>query len=88
MKSSIDKLLCKARINPAGLRFSELKRLCEAMEMTLDRVSGSHFIYKHNNPTFGLSIQKMNDGKAKPYQVRQLLDFIDKYDLEERDNHV
>jgi predicted RNA binding protein YcfA (HicA-like mRNA interferase family) len=80
--------LSKAKINPAGLRFSELQGLCKAMGMTLDRVSGSHFIYKHKNPTFVISIQKMNDGKAKPYQVKQLLNFIDQYDLEERDNHV
>jgi hypothetical protein len=29
------------------------------------------------SPFFLLSIQKMKNGKAKPYQVRQLLDFIE-----------
>jgi hypothetical protein len=82
LKSSIVKLLNKARANPAGLRFSEVQRLCLMVGMTLDRVSGSHFIYKHKNPTFIQSLQKMKDGKAKPFQVRQLLDSIDKYDLE------
>jgi len=29
-----------------------------------------------------ISIQKMKDGKAKPYQVRQLLDFIEDNNLD------
>jgi len=34
------------------------------------------------SPFFLLSIQKMKDGKAKPYQVRQLLDFIEDNNLD------
>jgi hypothetical protein len=81
VKGSFEKLLSKAKNNPAGLRFTELQRLCEAMGMTLDRVNGSHFIYRHNNPFFIMPIQKFRDGKAKHYQVTQLLRFIDKYHL-------
>lgn len=82
LKASFSKLLDKARNNPAGLRFSELRRLCEEIGMVLDRVHGSHFIYKHYNPPFTISIQETKDGKAKPYQVRQLLAFVDRYDLD------
>ncbi|HDO23471.1 MAG TPA: type II toxin-antitoxin system HicA family toxin [Nitrospirae bacterium] len=74
-------LLKKARNNPAGVRFSELQSLCKCVGMRHDRTRGSHFIYKRNNPSFILSIQKMPDGKAKPYQVKQLLDFIEEYNL-------
>jgi hypothetical protein len=52
------------------------------MGMVLDRVSGSHFIYRHNNPSFILSIQQTKDGKAKPYRVKQLLDLIDRHGLD------
>jgi hypothetical protein len=45
--------------------------------MICDRVKGSHFIYKLEEPFFLISIQRMKDEKAKPYQVRQLLDFIE-----------
>jgi hypothetical protein len=53
--------------------------------MSLDRKSGSHIIYKLEDPFLLLSIQKTNDGKAKSYQVRQLLDFIEDNDLDQKD---
>jgi len=49
--------------------------------MLCDRVKGSHFIYRLEAPFFLISIQKTKDGKAKPYQVRQLLDFIEDNNL-------
>jgi hypothetical protein len=82
VKSSQNKLLEKARNNPAGLRFKELQRLCEVVGMKLARVKGSHFIYIHENPTFAISLQEMRDGKAKSFQVKQLLDKIDEHGLD------
>jgi len=71
----------KAKANPEGLRFTELKTLCECIGMTWDRTKGSHFIYKLAGPFFLISIQKMKDGRAKPYQVRQILNFIEDNNL-------
>lgn len=71
----------EAKANPRGLRFSELRTLCECIGMIRDRVKGSHFIYKLKDPFYLISIQKTKDGKAKPYQVRQLLDFIEDNNL-------
>lgn len=72
------KLLDKARRNPQGLRFDELKRLCECAGMRLARVNGSHFIYRLENPApVTVSIQENKTGKAKPYQVRQVLQHIE-----------
>jgi hypothetical protein len=45
--------------------------------MKCDRTKGSHFIYILDDPFFLISVQKMKDGKAKPYQVRQLINFIE-----------
>jgi len=50
--------------------------------MLEDRKAGSHFIYKLDYPFYLLSIQKTKDGKAKTYQVRQLIDFIEENDLD------
>jgi hypothetical protein len=75
------KLYEKAKKNPKDLRFNELAFLCECIGMECDRTKGSHFIYKLDNPFFLISVQKMKDGKAKPYQVRQLLNFIEDNDL-------
>ena len=67
----------KARTNPKGLRFTEFINLCECIGMKCDRTKGSHFIYLLEVPFFLISVQKMKDGKAKPYQVRQLINFIE-----------
>jgi len=45
--------------------------------MKCDRTKGSHFIYLLEVPFFLISVQKMKDGKAKSYQVRQLINFIE-----------
>lgn len=48
--------------------------------MQLYKINGSHHIYKKkDDPKYTISIQKMNDGKAKPYQVRQLIDFVEEH---------
>lgn len=72
----------KAKENPKGLRFFDLKTLCECIGMGCDRIKGSHFIYRMDDPFFLISIQKMKDGMAKPYQVRQLLYFIEDNNLD------
>jgi hypothetical protein len=53
--------------------------------MSLDRKSDSHLIYKLEDPFLLLSIQKTKEGKAKAYQVRQLLDFIKENDFDQKD---
>jgi len=75
-------LFGKAKENPKGLRFSDLKTLCECIGMRCDRIKGSHFIYRMDDPFFLISIQKMKDGMAKQYQVRQLLCFIEDNNLD------
>jgi len=72
----------KAKHNPKGLRFSEMKKLCECIGMICDRIKGSHYIYKKDDPFFLISIQRMKNGMAKPYQVRQLLSFVEENNLD------
>ena len=82
MNKKCYKLYEKAKAYPKGLRFHELKTLCECIGMICDRNKGSHFIYRLDDPFILISIQKMKDGKAKPYQVRQILNFIDDNNLD------
>ena len=72
----------KAKANPKGLRFTEFINLCECIGMKCDRTKGSHFIYLLDVPFFLISVQKMKDGKAKSYQVRQLINFIEENALD------
>ncbi len=71
------KLVQLARNNPAGLRFSELCRLAEAFGFVFQRQKGSHRVYAHDGIREIMNFQD-DRGTAKAYQVRQLLDCIDK----------
>ncbi len=74
--SKCDKLLEKANNSPNNFSFDEICQLAECYGFQYQRKSGSHQIYEHPN----LKIEQnrlMNfqnfKGKAKPYQVKQLL---------------
>ena len=74
-----EKLLAKARNNPRGLRFTELCALAEAFGYELRRQRGSHRMYRRDDVPERLHFQPDRNNKAKDYQVRQLIDFIDEY---------
>lgn len=74
-------LLDRARNHPGGLRFRELLRLaaCHGFEPTRHR--GSHVVLSAERAPRPLVVQEVK-GRAKAYQVRQLLQVID--GIEER----
>ncbi len=74
------KLLQKALASPANLRFEEACALARSFGFRLSRVSGSHHIYVHANVRELVNLQEVH-GKAKPYQVKQLLGLVERYSL-------
>ena len=58
-------------------------KLLEAFGFELDRISGSHHIFKHNGVKELINIQIVK-GKVKPYQIKQFLSLIENYNLEMR----
>ena len=76
----LDKLLSGSR----NIRFEEATRAAECFGFQLVRVNGSHHIFQHPEITELVNLQNVN-GQAKPYQVRQLLRLVEKYDLQMRD---
>lgn len=54
--------------------------LVEAFGFRLSRVNGSHHIFVHPNVREIVNLQEVN-GKAKPYQIRQFLQLVERYDL-------
>jgi predicted RNA binding protein YcfA (HicA-like mRNA interferase family) len=70
-------LLDRARRNAGGLRFRELLRLaaCHGFEPTRQR--GSHVVLSAEGARRPLVVQDVK-GRAKAYQVRQLLDAIER----------
>ena len=78
--TQIEKLYAKLVSTRAAMRFRDFQRILEAFGFTLDRISGSHHIYKHPQASRPLSIQPRAD-KAKPYQIDQFLDMIEEFRL-------
>jgi hypothetical protein len=74
---AIDKIVARMRENPKDTKFSDLCKVCDYF-FGEPHTKGSHRIYRtprHGDPR--INIQNDN-GKAKPYQVRQVLQAIEK----------
>ncbi|MCX7113487.1 MAG: toxin HicA [Proteobacteria bacterium] len=72
------KILDQMRHEPANVRFSDLRKVCESFFGEPRHHSSSHMIFKTPWPGDPrVNIQDAN-GKAKPYQVKQVLKAIDK----------
>ena len=74
------KLLAKALSGSKDIRFSEASALAVGFGFTLARVSGSHHIYAHPDIPELVNLQDVA-GKAKPYQIKQLLKLVERYNL-------
>jgi predicted RNA binding protein YcfA (HicA-like mRNA interferase family) len=79
--TQIEKLYAQLVANRSSMRFSDFRRILETFGFTLDRVKGSHHIFKHPSVDRALSIQPRGD-KAKPYQIDQFLDIVEEFGLE------
>lgn len=79
------KLLKKILFGSKNIRFSEATACAEAFGFRLDRINGSHHIYIHPQIPELINLQNVK-GEAKPYQVRQLLQTIERYNLQMEDN--
>ena len=78
--ASVEKIVAKMLVEPKGIRFLDLKKVCEKY-FGLPRQSGtSHLIFKTPWPGDPrVNIQNTN-GYAKAYQVRQVLRAIEKFE--------
>jgi predicted RNA binding protein YcfA (HicA-like mRNA interferase family) len=63
-----------------NIAFRDFQRLLERLGFRLNRVSGSHHIYVHPRVPRPMNVQATGKD-AKPYQVRQLRDIIDEFEL-------
>jgi len=81
--ASVSELVAKMRRNPQGVSFRDLCKVCEFYFGKPRQSGSSHQVYK--TPWRGdprVNIQNAS-GKAKPYQVRQVLAAIER--LETKD---
>jgi predicted RNA binding protein YcfA (HicA-like mRNA interferase family) len=64
-----------------NVSFTDAVNCAEIFGFRLDRKSGSHHIFVNNSIPEILNLQNVK-GKAKPYQIKQLLKIIEKYNLQ------
>jgi len=64
----------------SNVRFADLRDLVEGFGFRLSRLSGSHHIFTHPDVPELINLQDVR-GEAKPYQIRQLLRLVERYNL-------
>ena len=76
--ANLEKILQRMSEQPSGVRFEELKKVCEHFFGQARQSGTSHAVFKM--PWLGDSrVNIQNDkGKAKAYQVRQVMAAIDR----------
>ena len=79
------KLLQKLLSGSKNIRFSEAVACAEAFGFELVRIKGSHHIFVHPDIPELVNLQNVK-GKAKPYQVKQLLKLIERYNLQMKED--
>jgi hypothetical protein len=76
--TSVDELLAEMKENPAGVRFSDACKVADHFFGAPTQNASSHRVWKMpwpGNPRVNMQDDK---GKAKPYQVRQLLEAVER----------
>jgi predicted RNA binding protein YcfA (HicA-like mRNA interferase family) len=63
----------------ANLRFNDLRKLLEGLGF-IERIKGSHHIFAQDGIADIVNLQP-DGSKAKPYQVKQVRQLINKYKL-------
>ena len=78
---SIAKILDQMKTNPKGVRFGDLKKVCEQYFGEPRQSGSSHCIFKTPWPGDPRVNIQNHKGKAKPYQVKQVLLAIEKIEV-------
>ncbi len=67
-----------------NIAFGDMINMVEGFGFRLDRVSGSHHIFAHEAIPELVNLQEVK-GEAKPYQIRQFLRLVERYNLKLED---
>lgn len=82
--AKVEKIIAQMRTNPKGVSFQDLCKVCDSCFGEARQKGSSHRIYKtpwQGDPRVNIQNDK---GKAKAYQVKQVLKAIDRLE-ESRD---
>jgi hypothetical protein len=82
--ASVEDIVTGLRVKPKNVRFTDLRRVCDHYFGQARQKGTSHRVYKtpwQGNPRVNIQDER---GKAKAYQVRQVLKAIERW---EHENH-
>lgn len=82
--ASPEKILAQMRSEPTSIRFSDLLKVCSEFFGKPRQSSGSHVVFKTPWPGDPRVNIQNDKGKAKAYQVRQVLAAMDKLQEEKQ----
>jgi len=74
------RLLHKILGSSKNIRFAEMVNLVKGFGFELSRTDGSHHIFAKSDIPELVNLQNVK-GQAKPYQIRQFLKLVEKYNL-------
>ena len=63
-----------------NVAFRDLRNLAEGFGFQLAHITGSHHIFMHPDIKEAINLQEVK-GEAKPYQIRQFLKLVERYNL-------
>ena len=81
---SKERILQKLLAGSRNVRFAEMVSLVQAFGFRLSRTKGSHHIFTHTGIPELINLQNVH-GQAKPYQIKQFLNLIERYNLQLKD---
>lgn len=73
-------LLQKILSGSRNIRFGDMVALVNTFGFRLSRTKGSHHIFSHPKIPELINMQEVH-GQAKPYQTKQFLNLIERYNL-------
>ena len=80
--ATVEEKVTELQVNPKGVRFADLCRVCEHYFGSPRQKGTSHRVYKtpwQGDPRVNIQDDR---GKAKAYQVRQVLKAIERWEYE------
>jgi len=80
--ASVEEILALMKRNPKGVRFKDLCKVCNQYFGEARQMGSSHRVYRtpwQGDPRVNIQNAK---GKAKPYQVRQVLQAIQRLEVD------
>lgn len=78
------KLLQSILASAKNVSFTDFVNLIESFGFHLSRVNGSHHVFIRPEITELVNVQNVK-GQAKPYQIKQFLALVEKYNLKLED---